>query len=262
MTNADSLDPDDAQVPERRDGPDGTDPREPEPAQESAAGGLDPMDDPRMEEPRASSDESTPSEAPTRRGFLAALAGLGFVHFNVLRLGAPVPTPRLAEACGGILPGQVVQDQNCGVQSPQGPSADGDCGLSSGGGPISQDDACGLSSPGSQGHVSDHDCGIAPGGGGESSGDQDCGTTNTSGFTNMDSNCGKPSNPNADLDCGLPAPLSSYHQDASCGLYVGWEQYRADGDCGLAGGLGFWTDNDCGLPNGFWGWHADNAIHS
>src|SRR5262245_46280118 len=157
MTNADdtvtpddSVNPDDAHVPEEQQAPDGTDPREPERALKPAADGEDPPHEARSEESRTSSGDSTPSEAPTRRGFLAALAGLGFVHFNVLRLGAPVPTPRLVADCGAIVGGQVVNDQGCGIQSPQGPSADGDCGLSAGGGPISQDEACAMSMPGSQ----------------------------------------------------------------------------------------------------------------
>ena len=277
MTNADDTvtpddtgNPDDAHVPEEPQAPDDTNPR--------------------SEESRASSGESEPPEAPTRRGFLAALAGLGLVHFHVLRVGAPVPTPRPVAGCGAIVGGQVTQDAGCGVQDPFGPIPDGDCGLSAGGGsPISQDGACNKAVPGDQGHASDGDCGIQgwtevsqdnacngqqygqtvsdgdcgkfPTDGGVASGDEDCGLTNTSGLANADSHCGKPLIEDRDLDCGKPAPLSSFHQDASCGKIAGevhhW--FWDDKDCGKAGGMGFWTDSDCGLPDSFWGNFADNA---
>src|SRR5262245_32263798 len=194
MTNADdTLKPDDARVPERRDDPD-----------------------------TAPSNDSTPPKTPSRRNFLAALAGLGLVHFKMLRLGVPVPRTRPVDACGGIVGGQIVEDLGCGTQSPQGPSADGDCGLSTGGGPISQDGACGASTPGAQQHVTDGDCGIQ--GMNEVSQDNLC---NGIRFysTQYDHDCGvfptgAGSAPSIDHDCNLASTFGYPSKDNNCGLQV------------------------------------------
>src|SRR5262245_36424774 len=281
MTNADdTLHPDDARAPIEHPRPDETDRHEhaepPDPAADGEEASLAP------------SDEGSPPEVPSRRDFLAALAGLGLVHFHVLRLGAPVsPTPP-PEACGAIIGGNVVQDQGCGVQSPQGPSVDHDCGVI-GQSSVSQDNSCGLSVPGVTGHAydsdcaltagntvsrdnlcglvrngvtaSDRDCGLTAGSGQTVSVDNDCGVTNTLGSAMTDNACGLfPAS--MDLDCGKPGPDGTYQEDSDCGQQTMAGVYSSDDDCGKAASSGgVWIDNDCGKmsynPPETW---ADNNV--